>query len=252
MKPVHQARVSIRRTRAVLSALGARKRLRDRDRALKALLDALGPVRDVHVRLAWLSRAKARRRLSEETSAALARLERQERASLPGLERALLDAWRRWHEGERRALQQAIRRWRGPLVLGEVGTAALSKRVKRTRAARRRWERRWRDQDAHRLRIALKKLRYEAEALRPAAPEAVDGLVGHLKALQTALGDLHDADVRLSWLSAYEDPALAPVVAHERRRRRALERKARALVESVKPGRKGRAVVKALAVSGGR
>jgi CHAD domain-containing protein len=48
---------------------------------------------------------------------------------------------------------------------------------------------------AHALRIAAKKLRYEAELLREAFD--LDGLIEDLSTLQDAFGDLHDADARV-------------------------------------------------------
>jgi len=49
---------------------------------------------------------------------------------------------------------------------------------------------------AHALRIAAKKLRYEAELLKDAFD--LDGLIEELSGLQDAFGDLHDADARVA------------------------------------------------------
>lgn len=53
---------------------------------------------------------------------------------------------------------------------------------------------------AHALRIAAKKLRYTAELLEAAFPDVAGPLLGALVPLQEALGDLHDADVRIARL----------------------------------------------------
>ncbi|HEX4461574.1 MAG TPA: CHAD domain-containing protein, partial [Polyangia bacterium] len=50
---------------------------------------------------------------------------------------------------------------------------------------------------AHRLRIAVKKLRYVAELAEPAFPEPLAALLDKLSALQETLGNLHDSDVHL-------------------------------------------------------
>jgi CHAD domain-containing protein len=73
--------------------------------------------------------------------------------------------------------------------------------------------------------VAAKKLRYEAELLRGAFD--LDELLEAAAALQRALGDLHDADLRVRELGREED--LASVARKERARgamkaRRALRR----------------------------
>jgi CHAD domain-containing protein len=74
---------------------------------------------------------------------------------------------------------------------------------------------------AHSIRIAAKKLRYEAELLRGAydLAEAIDLLTR----LQSALGELHDADVRLATVRA--NPRLARAARAERRRSAAQARR---------------------------
>jgi CHAD domain-containing protein len=50
---------------------------------------------------------------------------------------------------------------------------------------------------AHRLRIGVKKLRYDLELAEPAFPAPVAAMLARLEPLQELLGDLHDADVHL-------------------------------------------------------
>jgi CHAD domain-containing protein len=50
---------------------------------------------------------------------------------------------------------------------------------------------------AHRLRIGVKKLRYDLELAEPAFPEPLKAMLARLEPLQELLGDLHDADVHL-------------------------------------------------------
>src|SRR5256885_1577681 len=51
---VHDIRVASRRLRAALELFERNKQLRDAERAVGALGDALGEVRELHVQLAWL------------------------------------------------------------------------------------------------------------------------------------------------------------------------------------------------------
>jgi CHAD domain-containing protein len=73
---------------------------------------------------------------------------------------------------------------------------------------------------AHALRIAAKKLRYDAELL--AAAFDVDALLEVAKEVQDVFGDLHDADMRLDLLGG--DEPLRGVARRERERRCAAAR----------------------------
>src|SRR5689334_12892021 len=57
---VHDARVASRRLRAALHVFDKKKQLREAHDAVKALGDALGEVRELHVQLAWLREAAGR------------------------------------------------------------------------------------------------------------------------------------------------------------------------------------------------
>jgi CHAD domain-containing protein len=52
------------------------------------------------------------------------------------------------------------------------------------------------------VRIAAKKARYELELVEDVLPEAAEA-VERLKPLQSLLGEVHDADVRLAFLPRY-------------------------------------------------
>jgi CHAD domain-containing protein len=53
-----------------------------------------------------------------------------------------------------------------------------------------------RDEKAfHKMRLALKRLRYTAEIFQPALPRLGEGLMGLLGKFQTYMGDIHDLDV---------------------------------------------------------
>ena len=55
----------------------------------------------------------------------------------------------------------------------------------------------------HRLRIALKKLRYDVELLAPAFPAYAGLALSVLTPLQSELGSVHDKDVRMELLKRF-------------------------------------------------
>lgn len=63
------------------------------------------------------------------------------------------------------------------------------------------------DEALHRTRILAKRVRYAAEAVRPAAPKQAAYFARHAAAIQTVLGDQHDFVVAGQWLEA-NAPAL--------------------------------------------
>jgi CHAD domain-containing protein len=227
---VHDARVASRRLRAALSLCAfaprpLRRQVRDE---VAALGRVLGGVRDLDVIAAWLKDRLPGAGPGEAPGlAALLRWldarRAQAGAALDGALAAFLA------EGQARvgACAQALDAGRG-----RMGGRALRRRLRKEVADAARWLERVRDRDgrpdlAHELRIALKKLRYHAEILAPALPEA-GALLAALPPLQEALGRLHDADARVVFLhdrlcdmGPAERPALAWLLTeslHERRR----------------------------------
>jgi len=196
---VHDLRVACRRLRAAIKVFGARP-LRRLDPLVEHLQDALGEVRDVQLQLRWLLRHKGQ---------AAAR------------EKVLAD--------KEAALRQALALWSlrsAPRVLRALPRVRKSGKLSGKRM-RKRLRRRIADvshalveanslkpADAHALRIAAKKLRYEAELLRDAFD--VEGLIEELSRLQDAFGDLHDADARIA--VTRRDRKLAGVAKKERAR----------------------------------
>lgn len=189
-EPVHAMRIATRRLRAALAVFddGHWRRL---DRAVKRLQDALGDVRDLELQAAALPPAAARLReqLRGELPAKRAELHRELRAwrttTVPDLRELAA------HAGGDGALRngRTRRRLRGRLervnrLVDHLGRRAGAKRV-------------------HRLRIAVKKLRYEGELLEPAFPGPVGRLHHDLGHLQETLGELHDLDVRLDLLDGH-------------------------------------------------
>jgi CHAD domain-containing protein len=176
---VHEMRVAVRRLRAILGIA----RLRRLEPRAKELQDALGEVRDLQLHLAWL-----RGRDTRLAAAVEARLRKAERSLGKALERwrartlpALLDAGanaRGVHRGRvEKVLRKALRRLEERLE------------VARTRPTPR---------ALHRARISVKQVRYLMEVGRGALPDKATGIIADLKTLQASLGQLHDADVRLT------------------------------------------------------
>jgi len=207
-KSVHDLRVACRRLRAAVKVFG-KKRLRALDPRIEHLQDALGEVRDLQLQIQWLSRHRADAR--------------RVRARLRKAEAHLRRALALWTLRSEPLVLRALPRVRGE---GSLGGARMRKRL---RKRLRQLEGALAQPDpleaaaAHRIRIASKKLRYEAELLRDAF--RLEGALEALSRLQGALGDLHDSDVRLNELGA--EPRLARAARAERSRR---ESKARGLV----------------------
>jgi CHAD domain-containing protein len=211
-KAVHDLRVALRRLRAVLDLGGAT--LRKAEREAKRLQDALGEVRDAQLHVAWLS----------ASGKGIAELLIDRRKRLAGRIEKLEDALRRWLDEE-----PALLAGLGKLELkGKLGghrqQARLRRRLRRLQekmhAARGSLD----AKVAHALRIAAKKLRYDAELAEPAFPDAAGAVLKALVQLQDALGKLHDSDVRLEFLGREakkrgEDDASSSLRMHEIARR---------------------------------
>src|SRR5216684_1491312 len=205
-KTVHDLRVACRRLRAAVKMFG-KKRLRALDGRIERLQDALGEVRDLQLQLRWLARHRADvREVGRRLRDAEARL------------RLVLALW------TRRSEPLLLRALTGVHAGGRLGGSRtrkrLRKRIDRLEEALAGAER-LEPREAHLLRIAAKKLRYDAELLRNAFDLA--GAIAVLSEVQSALGELHDADVGLERVRA--KPRLARAARAERSRITALARR---------------------------
>lgn len=202
---IHQMRVAVRRLRAILSAF--RKLLPEDGRRwaseeLRWLADALGPARNLDVFETSLL-APAQRALADDP--ALERLmraaERQRRAACRKAARAirsnrytgLLLRLLRWFES------CGWREGDGTADLGQPIDAIAARVLKDRRRVARKRSKGFAGQSAeqrHRLRIALKKLRYGAELLASLYEgNEVDRFVKRVKQLQDDLGWANDVRV---------------------------------------------------------
>jgi CHAD domain-containing protein len=196
---VHDLRVACRRLRAAVKLFG-KKKLRRLDGRIEHLQDALGELRDLQLQANWLSGHGADvRRIGRRLAKAEAHV------------RSAIALWTRRSEP---LLLRDLTRVRGR---GSLGGPRMRKRLDKRVGQ---LEKTLAKNDpldpvaAHRIRVAAKKLRYDAELLRDAFQ--VSGAIEMLSELQSALGDLHDADVRLT--SVGKQPRLASAARAERRR----------------------------------
>jgi CHAD domain-containing protein/CYTH domain-containing protein len=202
---LHDLRVAVRRLRSLLrayrDALGDAVEREDR-RRLKVLADATGAARDAEVHLAWLEPRLAE--APEEERAGLAFLADRQRARREAAEADFPAALRRFSR-ERRRLRRRVATYEAAVSLDEVeegpplrvAAAALIRDAVDELAAALALVKTIEDQDeAHRARIAAKRLRYLLEPLALAAKGGKE-LVERVKALQDVLGEMHDAHVLL-------------------------------------------------------
>jgi CHAD domain-containing protein len=184
---VHDLRVAIRRFEQALLAF--RKGLPDREvkrirRKLKLLKSRAGDIRDCDVAQKILAKC-------EETGAAAVRerLAEERKADLPSLSAAL----RRW--GARRTSAK----WRAallPIHAHDTFQHNLSKLARKflahgDKAAQEKNP----AEILHAFRIEGKKFRYTLELFAPVYGPAVQEWLEKLKPMQTALGDVHDAEM---------------------------------------------------------
>ncbi|MCC7009155.1 MAG: CHAD domain-containing protein [Acidobacteria bacterium] len=201
VRDVHRMRVASRRLREVLAVLAAgdvsgAKRLR---RRIRRLTRALGDVRELDVMLEELAAAQERHRWADRDVMRWRRALEAKRASArERLARVLARADAEACAEACRRLAAESRRRRGP-----AWSAVLARRTsKRAAAVASAVIACGADYDPvrlHRLRIAVKKLRYSLE-LEPAAPDLI-GLRETLRETQQQLGRWHDRHVLAAALS---------------------------------------------------
>ena len=178
---VHEMRVATRRLRAALRLL----HLRNFDRDVKMLQDALGDVRDLQLQVSWVrDRDQA--------------LYRARQAKLKKAEQALDPALRRWQSHTLPALLWAVANCSAPSQTKVVKT--LRKRLKRLEQRLERARVRPSPGSLHAARISVKQVRYLLDAAKKALPKKVTRLEADLKTLQASLGELHDVDARIDLL----------------------------------------------------
>ncbi|MCB1692291.1 MAG: CHAD domain-containing protein [Pseudomonadales bacterium] len=196
-KTVHDFRVAIRRFASLLRLVeditGAREPERLRKK-LKAQLDDLDELRDIHVMLAELTKVDSNidtviESLEADSRRAATRLKRK----LAGIDtQKLVDLAAKVHKAvdahpagnvQTSILESIDRAWR-----------TVSKRIARVDKAK--------PVSFHRLRVAFKRFRYSVEDMRQIVGRLPDDLPARMDAFQTRLGEIQDADVIVKLLTS--------------------------------------------------
>jgi CHAD domain-containing protein len=205
---VHELRVDCRRLEALLDVLGHTtgadpKALRRLARLAGEPLDALSPLRDDQVQHRRISNATSTRgtdALLEEQERREKRHKKRARLALSRIDLAGADAV------ARRVRSDLVRRQGAPTpaertqrLLGAVDAAAadVRSRLGRVDVARSR--------SLHKLRVALKRLRYVAEIAEEVSPAIRIPSHPTVRSLQRRLGHLHDDDVLAQRLTRFAD-----------------------------------------------
>lgn len=221
---LHEVRIALRRLSTVLRAF--RKRLKPTSagelcRHLRQLNRALGPARDLNV---WLEFLRDAGEAKADVSRYLVVLQRQRKTRQRAVCRLL-------GNGAFRVLQSRFdsllrvelpQLWAevAPTPLADAAGQVLAKQWRRARKLRRH-----RDSDdgsgAHRLRIALRRLRYLAEAFAPILGEPAERLRKRAHAVEHQMALIRDTSRDLARFSADTPPPPPRFRRHLRDRRKA-------------------------------
>lgn len=208
---VHDARVTSRRLRSGLqlwSEARPRKKVKRWRRQTKAITQSLGDLRDTDVQLRFVKDRLQEPDITADLRAGLEflqkRLERKRkkyhrraRRTIKRLRRrgtleSMASTWASWQaDGESVAMDPQVRDRAKPLILTRFNDVVRPASTLPTAEEA---------NELHRLRIALKHLRYTLEIFTPAFAGQLEPAVSAAKDLQKLLGDLHDADVWINRL----------------------------------------------------
>ena len=228
---LHELRVAIRKARAVLR--GFRKRLkptsaRQLDRHLRRLNRALGPARDLDVWIAWLQDPRRAGPPADQPRPEryLARQRNRRRRQQTTVRRVLgAGAFLALHTRFDQLLRNELPRLRADSAAAPFLTAAYRVLEKQLRCARKLGKLRWSTDPArrHRLRIALRRVRYLAGFFAPLLEPAVDQLRQRTHAVEQALGEICDTTREIERLRDEHPSPPAGLPARLRARRRQAE-----------------------------
>jgi triphosphatase len=215
---IHQIRVAVRRWRATLSAFGPlvpQKPRRSASNELRWIADAFSEARNLDVFVSVvLAPARAALPWSSELERLAMAIDRRRRKAHAAAQTAIGSAR---YDASVRSLANWLDgcEWRSdgdPAALlrpiGELAPLLLNRRhrqvLKRAASFVKQSE-----EERHRLRITLKKLRYAAELVGDLyEPVATKEFIRSLKQLQDDLGDINDVSVARDMLASLADPAL--------------------------------------------
>lgn len=214
---IHQVRVGCRRLRTALrvfvDCLDA-SHVRRWRKETKRLLKSLRQVRDVDIQLLFLDEL-----LKEKTA--------QNKKIQPGINRLVLRLGQK-REDLQKAVRKAIERFRKQNILmdirleterllwdyqsqpseagsglTEIASRAVREVLEETTGRLGCLQNRKDIQGHHRLRIAIKHLRYTLEIFEPVYEEGLERFIKPLKKMQTLLGDLNDCAGWAEWIETF-------------------------------------------------
>lgn len=213
-RAVHRTRVLARRMRAMLRVYAPafdRTRARRARRVLKELARALEACREADVREALFGEIMAADQAGSSAMPALldARLAQCRAEARRAAARWLASA----EPGH--GLRDALRRLE---VVDDLPACWLLERLAcRARVLEQRLDRSRGDRGLHRVRLAVKSLRYALAPLEDLAPATGQRLQQRLRVAQQRLGEQHDASLALAWLET--EPRTRRALARGIRRR---------------------------------
>jgi CHAD domain-containing protein len=198
---VHEMRVASRHLETLLKTFvkhGPLWAVRSRG-AIRALVKALGGVRDCDVQIAWLDDAAKHGDLAgrDVLAATRARIEK-ERVESRQVFAHLLDseAQRGWIDRWRRELENTNVSHRRSEATALVAQTLIRAQARKLRRRADRLERHSSPEDYHEVRIRAKRLRYVVDAFSGLYGRAAKDYAQALAKLQDVLGEYHDASVR--------------------------------------------------------
>ncbi len=231
VEALHDLRVAIRKARAVLR--GFRKRLkptsaRELDRHLRSLNRALGPARDMDVWIAWLqdSLRAGPPAGQPRPERYIARHQNRRRRQQTTVRRVLSEsAFLALHTHFNQLLRDELPHLRADSAATPFLTAARRVLDKQLHRARKLGKLRWSTEPArrHRLRIALRRVRYLAGFFAPLLDSAVDQLRKRAHAVEQVLGEIRDTTREIESLSHGHPPPPRGLQDRLRERRRQAE-----------------------------
>jgi CHAD domain-containing protein len=208
---VHQMRVATRRARAALRAFGdvlppkAAKRL---TRDIRWLTSSLGPLRDLDVQIAHIDAERERLDARDASAQALYRkhLEKKRRRAHRRLVEALASDEYRKLIADFERLLEASASYHGPnrlMTIREAAHTQMKPQLDRLLARGRNARKRPASRRLHRLRIALKRLRYQLEYLEGSYGKPMGNLTRAMEDVQDSLGNHQDAMVAVAQLERF-------------------------------------------------
>jgi CHAD domain-containing protein len=197
LEAIHDLRVATRRLRAGLEAF-----CKADAGEVRSLGKALGAVRDLQLELQWLETRASNPAEGDRVGGAL----RQELVQAGTRLQSALERW------SKRDVARVLRGFDEVRTAGRLGGSWAASRLESRLGALKPKLKALREgitpEVTHSLRKKVKKLKYEAELFQAAYPGTVKKWTSALSALQSRLGDTHDADLRCQWLD--HNPAASP------------------------------------------